>query len=146
MFAHKKAVFVWVNTIIFLEKSTLARQPSPSAYADATYREPRAREPNTRRTVIYSRIMRAASMTTTTTTHRPTTSLSVQRRRERSKARALRRASTTRATGDDGENAAGDVRDYFFHHRFHRRETRKTRRGRDGRRVMIGVMMTCMTD
>jgi len=72
--------------------------------------------------------MRAASMTTTTTTttHRPTTSLSVQRRRERSKARALRRASTTRATGDDGENAAGDVRDYFFIIVFHgvRREKR----------------------
>lgn len=98
----------------FSRKVDPSSQPTnSSAYADATYRAPRAREPNTRRTVIYSRIMRAASMTTTTT-HRPTTSLSVQRRRERSKARALRRASTTRATGDDGENAAGDVRDYFF--------------------------------
>lgn len=96
----------------------------PTTHADATYRATRARETNTRRTVIYPRIMRAAS--TTVTTHRPTTSLSVQRRRERSKARVLRRASTTRATGDDGENAAGDVRDYFFIIVFHgvRREKR----------------------
>jgi hypothetical protein len=61
--------------------------------------------------------MRSASVTPTAMTQRPTTSLSVQRRRrERSNATTFRRASTThtRATGDDGDGAAGDVRDYFF--------------------------------